>query len=73
MSQILPTTTAPQTLGQHLDAVLAAAGHDVTIAKTEAETLGGRAWTWLKSEWHNLLAALSAASIAAKYLGILKL
>ena len=66
MTNITPT---PQTLGQHLDAVLTAAGHDVTIAKAASETEMGKAWTWIKAEWHNLITAASTAYLALHSLG----
>jgi hypothetical protein len=57
------------TLGQHLDSVLTAAGHDVTLAEADAETWGEKAWSWVKSEWHNLLTAASTAYMALKMSG----
>jgi hypothetical protein len=65
MTVIQPVKPA-MTLGQHLDAVLTAAGHDVTIAKTDV-------WTWLKAEWHNLVTAASTAYLALHTLGVIKL
>jgi hypothetical protein len=46
MASIQP---AAQTLGQHLDAVLTAAGHDVKIAAADVESYGSQAWTWIKT------------------------
>lgn len=67
MTQINPVK--PQTLGQHLDAVLSAAGHDVSVGASTAETLGAKVWTWVKSEWHNLITAASTAYLALHSLG----
>lgn len=41
----------PQTLGQHLDAVLTAAGHDVSIAAADAKGWVASAWAWVQSNW----------------------
>lgn len=35
----------------------------------EVESLGTRAWTWLKSEWHNLGTFVSVAYLALKSAG----
>jgi hypothetical protein len=59
----------PMTLGQHLDSVLSAAGHDVTIAKTGVETWGTKAWNFVKSEWHNIITAVSTGFLALRALG----
>jgi hypothetical protein len=67
VSNVQPTKA--QTLGQHLDAVLAAAGHDVTIAKTDTVNFAEKAWTWIKGEWHNLVTAASTAYMALKMAG----
>jgi hypothetical protein len=42
-------TIQPQTLGQHLDAVLSAAGHDVSLGVAKVETAGSKALAWLKA------------------------
>jgi hypothetical protein len=59
----------PQTLGQHLDAVLTAAGHDVSIATKDAESFASKAWAWISSEWHNVVTAASTAYLALKAAG----
>ena len=57
------------TLGQHLDAVLTAAGHDVTIGATAAESFSAKAWAWLSAEWHNVITAISTGAMALKMFG----
>ena len=57
------------TVGQHLDAVLTAAGHDVTIAEAGAKSELAKAWAWIQSEWHNLVTAGSALYLALKAAG----
>ena len=41
------------------------------ILPVKAETVLSKAWTWLKSEWHNLLTAVSTSAMAAHFLGLL--
>lgn len=66
MSAVPPTKP---TIGSQLDAVLTAAGHDVTVAETDTKGTLGKAWTWLKSEWHNLGTFISVAYMALKTAG----
>ena len=58
-----------QTIGQHLDSILTATGHDVSLAETDAKGYAEKAWTWIKGEWHNLLTAGSTLYMALKMAG----
>ena len=59
----------PITIGQHLDAVLSAAGADTKLVETKVETAASKAWTWIKGEWHNLGTFVSVAYLALKAAG----
>lgn len=62
-------TISPQTIGQHLDAVLASAGATVHTDLAKAETAGEKAWNWIKGEWHNVITMVSVAYMALKASG----
>jgi hypothetical protein len=57
------------TIGQHLDAVLIAAGHDVSLAEADAKGYIETAFTWIKGEWHNLVTAGSTLYMALHLAG----
>jgi hypothetical protein len=65
MTNIQPTK--PLTLGQHLDAVLTAAGKDVTLAEADAKGAAAKALAWLGSNWHHSATAVSATALAAHF------
>ena len=67
MSQINPVSK--MTVGQHIDAVLTAAGKDVTLAETATKGYIEKAWAWIAGEWHNLVTAGSALYLALKAAG----
>jgi hypothetical protein len=60
MSNVQPV--GKMTLGQHLDAVLTAAGHDVTLAKNDVVSWSEGAWAWIKT---NIVHIAGYASIVA--------
>lgn len=41
------------------------------ITPVTTPTILSKGWTWLKSEWHNLLTAVSTSAMAAHFLGLL--
>jgi len=66
MTTIVP---APQTVGQHIDAALKSVGAEVNLGVTKVETVGSKAWSWITSEWHNLVTAGSVLYMALKAAG----
>jgi hypothetical protein len=65
----MATNVQPTTIGQHLDAVLTAAGASAKTVEVKAETLAGKAWTWIKGEWHNVVTMVSVGYMALKAAG----
>jgi hypothetical protein len=64
MANITPTT-----IGQHLDAVLTAAGASAKTVEVKAETLASKGWAWISGEWHNVVTMLSVGYMALKAAG----